>query len=124
MLNEASRPAPGSVVETPFGRMATCHLCRSFTLVWAPNGLIAPHDRPRGEGPCPHEWGAPDLATAIKRDEQLNDEEERVRGAVYAYLMTCKGPAVSDLCNHRICEERVAKGLRWTLMGWKKGDPL
>lgn len=122
MLNQA-RPVPGVVVETPFGQMATCHLCRSFTLVWSPSGLIAPHDRPRGAGPCPNQWGAPDLASAIARDERLNDEEQRVHNATAGYLMACRGSAVSDLCNHRICEERAKKGLRWTLMGWKKVQP-
>lgn len=120
MLNHLDRPAPGIVVETPFGQMTTCHLCRSFTLVWRPSGLMAPHDRPRGEGPCPNEWGAPDLATAIARDERLNDAEQRASSAVRNYLMACRGPQFSDLCNHRICEQRVAKGLRWTLSGWKK----
>lgn len=120
MLTHTDRPAPGIVVDTPFGQMTTCHHCGSFTSVWTANGLITPHDRPRGGGPCPNQWGAPGLNAAIARDEQLNDDEQQVHGMVYAYLTACRGPAVNDLCNHRICEQRAAKGLRWTLMGWKK----
>src|SRR5690348_1772027 len=106
MRNQVNRPAPGAVVATPFGQMTTCHLCRSFTLVWTSSGLIAPHDRPRGEGPCLNQWGAADLASAIARDEQLNDDERATHGRVYQWLTQCTGyqrlgDGSTEECNHR-----------------------
>ncbi|GAX57250.1 hypothetical protein [Streptomyces olivochromogenes] len=118
------RPGPGVIVETNWGSQATCHACRTFAAVTR-DGLLYPHDKPRGEGPCRNQWGAADLASAIARDEQLNEEESALHGRVYQWLIQCKGyqrlgDGSVEECNHPICDQRRVKGLQWTLMGWKK----
>jgi hypothetical protein len=68
------------------------------------------------------------LASAIARDEQLNDDERATHGRVYQWLTQCRGyqrlgDGSTEECNHRTCDQRRVKGLRWTLMGWKKENP-
>lgn len=120
-----ARTAPGVIEETPFGKFTVCYLCGQSYMVNR-EGLILPHDKSFGEGPCPNAWGAADLASAILRDEKLTDEEQYVKGRVYSWLIQCKGSQTlsdgsSEPCWHPICRERLEKGLHWTMTGWKSG---
>lgn len=120
------RPEPGIVVNTRWGPYATCRQCGDFSAV-SQRGLLMPHDKPRGDGPCPNRWTAPDLKTAIARDNQLTDDEDAAKAAAYRWCIQCKGYQVLtdgsvEPCWHPICRAREHEGLHWTLMGWRKAD--
>ncbi|WNA15412.1 hypothetical protein SAMYPH_81 [Streptomyces phage Samy] len=119
-------PPPGVRVSTDFGDYATCHACGGFTTVWR-DGLLALHDRPRAGGQCPASWSAADLESAIARDDRLNPEEETASSWAWRWVSMCRGYQTlsngsTEHCWHPICEERKAKGIYWTLSGWRRRD--
>lgn len=124
MNGNPSRPGPGTVREDRFGKWATCHGCGTYYMVNR-EGLILPHDKPLGGGPCPHRWVAADLNAAVNRDDSLNEEERHVHNRVYRWLSSCRGfQSVSDgtrePCYHPVCMRRMDDGYRWSINGWKK----
>lgn len=117
----SSQPVPGVIVTDRFGPRSTCYSCGAFASVSRSDGLIRPHDKPRGAGTCRVKWAVADLDTAISRDEKLNEEEKRVRDSVWSWVkMSCKGPKVDSECHHPACHRKVERGMRWTLSGWAR----
>lgn len=117
-----TQPPPGTVVNTPWGLHATCHLCGNTAPVDRWKRTLYPHTHATGDQPCPNRWGAADLTAAIMRDDQLTEEEKDVKGRTYRYLVSCGGPKVNPHCTHSACHSRIAEGLEWTLMGWRKAE--
>jgi hypothetical protein len=134
------RPADGAQTSQPYlipvresrvpglGPQGMCPHCQRWTIVWA-------HDHPFGagrlglhhpeKGPlCKGSHLAITLAAAIERDTQLNPEEKAADAAARRHLHGCRGPLIDDQCLHPACHRAADRGLRWTLMGWRKTDAV
>jgi hypothetical protein len=123
--------APGEVWEDESGRYIRCRECGGTAGIvnryWDDprNGTVDHHGRPGTDGvPCPA-WGvASDLVTALRRDANLNGQEQAAYDFTSRYLTSCRGALTltdgsTEPCHHPVCMRRMDEGLRWTLMGWR-----
>lgn len=84
------KPSIGQICETEWGRETTCLHCSNVVQVvaWASNSIeIHAHNGIR----CDGSQTAPDLATAIDRDNRFNPEEKRIADHVHRWLGSCTG---------------------------------
>jgi hypothetical protein len=106
-----------------YGMQGLCPQCRDWTGIW-------PHDHPHGAGRldnhatekgsyCPMSRTVITNEAAIARDSQLNPQEQAAYNATAKRLHGCRGPRLDENCWHPACHQAVAKGLVWTLDGWK-----
>ena len=109
---------------TGISLQAHCPLCNRWQTAQDANarvnpGTLSTHATEKG-GLCRGSNTAITHQAAHDRDNHLNCEEQAAYNLTFRHLTGCKGPLIDTECHHPACHQAVRKGLRWTLMGWRR----